>query len=143
MLELVLVPVAMMSFCFTYPFGIMVLVGGLVGKLTAGSNASLIAGGITGLAYLFTAYSQHQSYLGCKMGKVLPGNYTANAKKNNIIALIVSCILSLSMSRRYLKTGKLMPAGMVAFLALGMAVFLGSRLISPLDAPKVVREEEL
>ena len=71
----------MHSFCLSYPYGFVVLLGGLIGFATKGSKASLLAGitssffvlkkhfhsffsgGGSGALLLAIAYSAHQKYL--------------------------------------------------------------------------------
>lgn len=53
----------MHDFCFTYPYGFLVLFGGLFGFLRKGSTTSLMGGVGSGALLLLAAYKSHQDYL--------------------------------------------------------------------------------
>eukprot|EP00794_Sanderia_malayensis_P004739 gene4739-5362_t len=86
-----------LSFCFAF----MVLFGGVIGYLKAGSTMSLISGVLFGLLLAFGA------------------RQTSNNPKNIWITLGASVALAFAMGMRFYKTGKLMPAGMLFFLSIG------------------------
>jgi uncharacterized membrane protein (UPF0136 family) len=87
-------------------FGLLTIVGGVIGYVKAGSTASIIAGGISGIALLVAAF-------------LIPGN-TAVAL---IIAGIVSLLLAGRFIPNFMQTGKMMPAGLMASLsAIGVVV---------------------
>ncbi len=81
-------------------FGLLTIVGGVIGYLRAGSMASIIAGSISGILLLLAAF-------------LLPGNIAAG--------LILGGVISLALAGRFLpvflKTGAFMPAGMMAILS--------------------------
>jgi uncharacterized membrane protein (UPF0136 family) len=53
----------MHDFCFTYPYGFLVLIGGLLGFLRKGSSTSLMGGVGSGLLLLLAGYQSHQAFL--------------------------------------------------------------------------------
>ena len=87
-------------------FGILTIAGGLMGYLKAGSTASLIAGGISGVLLLVAAF-------------LLPSHV--------VVALVLGIVVSLLLAGRFLpafiKSGKMMPEGLMAFLSILAIVF--------------------
>src|SRR3989440_13053731 len=81
-------------------FGILTVVGGVVGYIKAGSVASIIAGSITGVLLLVAAF-------------LLPEHRTIGLAT----ALIVSLLLAAQFVPKFLRSGRVMPAGMMAILA--------------------------
>jgi len=81
-------------------FGILTIAGGVVGYVKAGSMASIVAGGITGVLLLVGAF-------------LLP--------EYRIVGLATACILSLLLAAqfvpKFLRTGRVMPAGMMSILS--------------------------
>ena len=75
-------------------FGLLTIVGGIVGYVKAGSAASIIAGAITGVLLLVAAF-------------LLPEHRVAGLAT----ALIVSLLLAAYFIRKYLSTGAVMPEG--------------------------------
>jgi len=82
-------------------FGLLTIVGGIVGYVKAGSAASIIAGAITGVLLLVAAF-------------LLPEHRVAGLAT----ALIVSLLLAAYFIRKYLSTGAVMPAGMMSVLSI-------------------------
>lgn len=83
-------------------YGILVAVGGLMGYLKAGSMASLIAGGISGIALVAAAVA------------MMKGAYSTGWW----ISLIVALALLAHFGRMALSGGfKMMPGGMVIILS--------------------------
>ena len=85
-------------------FGLLTIAGGIMGYVKAGSNASLIAGSLSGLLLLLAAFflPSHVS-----LGLALGG--------------IVSLLLIGYFLPAFFRTGKMMPAGMMSLLSvLGM-----------------------
>lgn len=81
-------------------FGILTIAGGIVGYLRAGSVASVIAGGITGILLIIA-------------GSLLP-DYRAVGLATGFI---VSLLLAGQFIPKFLATGKAMPAGMMSILS--------------------------
>lgn len=87
-------------------FGILTIAGGLMGYVKAGSTASLIAGGISGVLLLVAAF-------------LLPSHV--------VVALSLAIVVSLLLAGRFLpaffRTGKMMPNGVMAALSVNGIVF--------------------
>jgi uncharacterized membrane protein (UPF0136 family) len=81
-------------------FGLLTIVGGVIGYVKAGSTASIIAGAISGIAFIASAF-------------LLPGNPPLGL----IIAGVVSIALAARFIPAFMKTGKVMPAGLMAILS--------------------------
>src|SRR5437773_6759262 len=81
-------------------FGALTIIGGIVGYLKAGSVASIIAGSITGVLLLVAAF-------------LLPEHRTIGLAT----ALIVSLLLAAQFVPKFLRTGRVMPAGMMSILS--------------------------
>jgi uncharacterized membrane protein (UPF0136 family) len=81
-------------------FGLLTIVGGVIGYVKAGSTASIIAGGISGIVLIAAAF-------------LLPGNPPLGL----IIAGVVSIALAARFIPAFMKTGKVMPAGLMAVLS--------------------------
>ena len=80
-------------------FGLLTIVGGVIGYLKAGSTASIVAGSIAGILLLIAAW-------------LLPGSP---------VGLILAIVISIALAGRFLpafiKTGHLMPAGLMSVLS--------------------------
>lgn len=91
---------------YLFVFGALTIAGGVVGFVKAGSKASLIAGGVSGLLLLAAGWL-------VTTGKVMPG-------------LVLGLVLSLALAGRFvpgfLSTRKMMPAGMMALLSVAGVV---------------------
>src|SRR6184192_4287660 len=81
-------------------FGVLTIAGAIVGYLNAGSVASIIAGSITGVLLLVAAF-------------LLPEHRTIGLAT----ALIVSLLLAAQFVPKFLRSERVMPAGMMAILA--------------------------
>ncbi len=90
-------------FALLYVYGVILIVGGVIGYAKAKSVPSLVAGGVSGLIAIFIGYRY-------------PWHYAPEA------ALILSLVLLIIMGRRYLKTGKFMPALLVVILSIIVAI---------------------
>lgn len=86
---------------YLFIFGVLTIAGGVMGYVKAGSNASLIAGGLSGLALLVAGYL-------IASGKSQPGL---------ILGLIVSLALAGQFIPKFLSTHKFMPPGLMSILA--------------------------
>lgn len=95
----------MHDFCFTIPYGLVLVGGGLFGFIHKGSTASLAGGVGTGLLLILAGYLSLNAF-----GK----------RKNSYLALAIEIlcagVLTWIMGQRYLQTSKIMPAGMIAGL---------------------------
>ena len=81
-------------------FGILTVIGGVVGYIKAGSVASIIAGSITGVLLLVAAF-------------LLPEHRAIGLAT----ALIVSLLLAAQFVPKFLKMGRMMPAGLMSVLS--------------------------
>ena len=81
-------------------FGALTIVGGVIGYVKAGSLPSIVAGAITGVLLLLA-------------GWILPTNRTAGLA----MALIVSVLLAAQFVPKLIRTGKMMPAGLMSILS--------------------------
>ncbi len=86
-----------------YVYGILLIVGGVMGYVKAQSIPSLVAGGICGLIALLLGY-----------------NYTWHFAP--YAALILAIVLIVLMGRRYLRTRKAMPALLIVVMSLVVAI---------------------
>jgi len=92
-------------------YGFLILVGGVIGHLKAGSEASLIMGGISGLMLLMAA------------GGMFSKKYF---KKSAFFALILTLALDAFFSYRFMTSMKFLPSGLLALVSLGvMAGLIG------------------
>lgn len=81
-------------------FGLLTIVGGIIGYARAGSTISIIAGSISGALLLLAAF-------------LLPNNAAAGL----ILGALVSVALAGRFLPAFLKAGDLMPAGMMSVLS--------------------------
>ncbi|CDP05743.1 unnamed protein product [Coffea canephora] len=109
----------MHDFCFTIPYGLILVAGGIVGYARKGSTASLAGGLGTGLVLLLAGYLSLQAF---------------HKRKNSYLALILetacAALLTWVMVHRYLQTSKIMPAGVVAGISAVMTVFYLYKIIT-------------
>ncbi|MBA2242074.1 MAG: TMEM14 family protein [Chthoniobacterales bacterium] len=82
-------------------FGLLTIVGGVIGYVSKGSVPSVIAGSISGIALLAAAF-------------LLPNNVAAGL----VLAGLVSMLLAGRFVPAFLKTGAVMPAGMMSVLSI-------------------------
>lgn len=90
-----------------FGLGALTMIGGLVGYLKKGSKPSLIAGTLLGASLIGS-------------GVLISGE---NQLEGHGIAAATSSLMAFSMGSRYLKTGKVMPAGVVAALGTVSAAY--------------------
>ncbi|XP_062097935.1 protein FATTY ACID EXPORT 5-like [Humulus lupulus] len=102
----------MHDFCFTIPYGLIVMIGGVVGYLKKGSVASLGGGVGSGFLLILAGYLSLKAF---------------EKRKNSYFALILETVSSAAltwvMGQRYLQTSKIMPAGVVAGISALMTAF--------------------
>eukprot|EP00658_Telonema_sp_P-2_P032250 TRINITY_DN2392_c0_g1_i6.p1 TRINITY_DN2392_c0_g1~~TRINITY_DN2392_c0_g1_i6.p1 ORF type:complete len:164 (+),score=49.27 TRINITY_DN2392_c0_g1_i6:117-608(+) len=114
----------MHPFCFTLPYGALLIAGGVMGALS-GSKVSLLMG--TGCGAV-TCWMGSRSLQAFGAGK----GYTVET----IVCLLIAMMVAGAMAMRYMKTGAIMPAGMVACISFAMCLFLIFRLVSPVPPKK-------
>jgi uncharacterized membrane protein (UPF0136 family) len=91
---------------YFFIFGVLTIAGGIIGYVKAGSTPSIIAGSITGSLLLIGAW-------------LLPEHRAAGL----IIVLLVSLLLALQFIPKFIRGGKVMPAGMMSILsAIGLVL---------------------
>ncbi|OMO80615.1 hypothetical protein CCACVL1_12843 [Corchorus capsularis] len=102
----------MHDFCFTIPYGLILVAGGVIGYLKKGSTASLGGGVGTGLVLILAGYLSLKAF---------------EKRKNSYLALVLETVtaaaLTWVMGQRYYQTSKIMPAGIVAGLSALMTGF--------------------
>ena len=81
-------------------FGVLTVVGGIIGYVSKGSVPSIVAGSVAGILLLMGAL-------------LLPNHVIAGLA----IALIVSLLLAGQFVPKFIQTGKAMPAGMMSILS--------------------------
>jgi uncharacterized membrane protein (UPF0136 family) len=93
-------------------FGVLTIAGGIIGFVKAGSTASIIAGSISGVLLIVAAF-------------LLPDHLAAGL----VTALIVSLLLAGRFIPALIRTGKIMPAGMMSLLSvIGIVVAVAAWL---------------
>jgi uncharacterized membrane protein (UPF0136 family) len=90
-----------LSIIATLSYGILALIGGMIGYIQANSQVSLLSGSISGLLLIFAAYFQFQGQTWAV-----------------ILAVLVTSILVVVFAFRLIKTRKFMPAGLMTILGL-------------------------
>ncbi|KAB5534809.1 hypothetical protein DKX38_017895 [Salix brachista] len=102
----------MHDFCFTIPYGLVIMIGGVIGYLKKGSVASLGGGVGTGLVLIFAGYLSLKAF---------------SKGKNSFLVLAIetvcATVLTFVMGQRYMQTSKMMPAGIVAGISALMTLF--------------------
>ena len=93
-------------------YALTVTAGGLLGYVRAGSIPSLAAGIVCGSLMGIGAYQ------------------TSHDPKNVVLSLVTSGLLTGVMGYRYMNSGKIMPAGVVAALSILMVCRFGYRLMN-------------
>ena len=88
---------------YFFIFGALTIAGGVMGFVKAGSKASLIAGGVSGLLLVLAGYL-------LASGREKPGL---------ILGVLVSIALVGRFGPGFLNSHKFMPAGLMAVLSLG------------------------
>ena len=81
-------------------FGVLTIVGGIIGYVSKGSVPSIVAGSISGILLLAAAF-------------LLPQHHTAGL----VLALMVSLLLAAQFVPKFFSTWKMMPAGMMSILS--------------------------
>ncbi len=81
-------------------FGLLTIAGGVMGFVSKGSVASIVAGSISGILLLVAAF-------------LLPGNIVAGL----VLAAVVSILLAGRFVQAFIKTASFIPAGMMSILS--------------------------
>ena len=87
---------------YYFIFGALTILGGVMGFVKAGSKASLIAGGVSGVLILVAAWLL----------------MNRNVQNGLILGLVVSSLLEVRFFPAFVKTKKMMPAGMMTALSM-------------------------
>lgn len=90
-------------------YGILIVVGGLIGHAKAASTASLVMGVLFGGLLLIAA--------GCMFMK-------RNYLKSTYFAIVLTFILDAFFSYRYLSSMKFLPSGLLSIISLGVLLLL-------------------
>lgn len=91
---------------YFFVFGALTIIGGIIGYVKAGSVPSIIAGAITGLLLIIAA-------------AIMPEHRAAGLAT----AFIISFLLAAQFVPKLIRTGKVMPAGMMSVLSvIGLVV---------------------
>jgi uncharacterized membrane protein (UPF0136 family) len=103
-----------LSIIAAFAYGILAIVGGIIGYIQATSRVSLLSGSISGLLLILAAYFQLQ---GQAWGSIL--------------AVLVTAVLVVFFAFRLAKTRKFMPAGLMTILGmLALAVMVNQIVAS-------------
>lgn len=93
-------------------FGALTIVGGVIGYVKAQSVPSIVAGAITGLLLLIAGF-------------ILPQYRTAGI----VTAFVISLLLAAQFVPKLIRTGKVMPAGLMSILSvIGIVVAVAAWL---------------
>ena len=82
-------------------FGILTIVGGIIGYVSKGSIPSIVAGSVAGVLLLLAGF-------------LLPAHVAAGL----LIAAVVSLLLAGQFVPKLIRTGQIMPAGMMSVLSI-------------------------
>lgn len=91
------------DFCLGYPYGFVLVLGGLMGYLMKGSTMSLAMGGATGTVVLLCAHLSHATFV--RSGK--------RAIVSTSVAMITAMATAVAMAKRFADTGSIFPAAVV------------------------------
>ncbi len=103
----------MYDFCFTYPYAVLLALGGLISYATKDGTGSL--GGGVGLGAVLLYLLAHISLRYYRAGKLW--------KTGTFLSLVVSAALTVIMSSHYQTNRKVFPAGVFAILCGAMSLF--------------------
>ncbi len=92
-------------------YGVIMILGGIMGFVKVGSKASLISGVGMGLALLASGYG------------VSRGSYDSL-----VVAEVIAALLLVLFAIRFAKTRRIMPVGMLAILSLAAVAVFGAAL---------------
>ncbi|KAL9275680.1 FATTY ACID EXPORT 5-like protein [Drosera capensis] len=104
----------MHDFCFTIPYGLILIAGGFIGYAKKGSVSSLGGGVGAGLLLIIAGFLSLKAF---------------EKRRNSVLALILETGgLAFVMGQRYLETSKIMPAGIIAGISALMTAFYGYKI---------------
>eukprot|EP00246_Nothoceros_aenigmaticus_P008493 TRINITY_DN231_c0_g1_i1.p1 TRINITY_DN231_c0_g1~~TRINITY_DN231_c0_g1_i1.p1 ORF type:complete len:120 (+),score=15.43 TRINITY_DN231_c0_g1_i1:168-527(+) len=109
----------MHDFCFTIPYGLAILLGGLLGYLRKGSTTSLLGGVGAGLVMLLAATLSLRAF-----------QRNSKSFAALFVEAAVSIALTVVMGQRFQATFKFMPAGIVATISGAMSIFLLYKIVT-------------
>ncbi len=92
-------------------YGVIMMLGGIMGYVKVGSKASLLSGVGMGLALLASGYGVWQG-----------------SRDSLLVALVVAALLVALFAMRLVKTKRFMPAGVLAILSLAAVIIFGFAL---------------
>jgi len=92
-------------------YGLVMIVGGIVGYVKVGSKASLLSGVGMGLALLASGYG-----------------VSRGSRDSLIVAVVIAALLVALFAIRLAKTKRFMPAGALAILSLAAVIVFGLAL---------------
>lgn len=96
-----------------FAYGILAIVGGIIGYIQATSIVSLLSGSISGLLLISAAFFQLQGHTW-----------------GSILAVLVTAVLVVFFAFRLIKTRKFMPAGLMTILGmLALAVMVNQIVV--------------
>jgi uncharacterized membrane protein (UPF0136 family) len=92
-------------------YGVIMILGGIMGFIKVGSKASLISGVGMGVALLVSGYGVWNS-----------------SHDSLVVAVVIAALLVVIFAIRYAKTKRFMPGGMLAILSLLAVAIFGAAL---------------
>ncbi|KAF8410717.1 hypothetical protein HHK36_003254 [Tetracentron sinense] len=107
----------MHDFCFTIPYGLILVVGGLFGYAKKGSTASLAGGLGTGFLLILAGFVSLKAF-----------QKRRNSYFSMVLETVCAFTLTWVMGQRYIQTSKIMPAGIVAVISSRGEVILTSSI---------------
>lgn len=91
-------------------YAALILTGGIIGYLVAGSFASLISGGVSGLFLLFCSFFVWRQNLAA---------YD--------VAIGIMCVLLIFFSYRFASTHQIAPSGVLGIITILMLIYFGRK----------------
>ena len=102
-------------------FGLLTLIGGIIGYVNAGSTVSLIAGGAAGIALIFSGLTMQKG-----------------SRKGLVIALVITLLLLGRFGMVFFfQDGKFMPAGLISILSIISLLLLLLVLVQPKERKRI------
>jgi uncharacterized membrane protein (UPF0136 family) len=98
---------------YFYAYGLLTMVGGVIGYVSAGSQVSLIAGLGSGAILLLATYLRHRF-----------------AGLSAVILALTSALLLAKFGTDFLAAGKFMPAGLMSALSAVALLLIGFKVVA-------------